>query len=140
MERRLLQIAVFIAACVPVAGGLAGAVLGARAFGAWPGAAADSHTRYLSGLLLAIGLVYWGCLPAIERRGTIVRTLTALVFVGGLARLAGVFLAGDPGSMRWTLAMELGVAPALCLWQARLARPTLPEGAARRMDDSGDGR
>jgi hypothetical protein len=37
-----------------------------------------------------------------------------------LARLAGVFLAGDPGPMRWALVMELGVAPLLCLWQARV--------------------
>ena len=121
MERRLLQIAVLIAGCVPVAGGLFGALEGARAFGAWPGYAADSHMRYLSGLLFAIGLIYWGCVPAIERRGTAIRMLTAIVITGGLARLAGVFLAGDPGSMRWTLAMELGVAPVLCLWQARVA-------------------
>ena len=53
MERRILQIAVMLAACVPVLGGLTGALEGARAFGAWPGPAADSHVRYLSGLLLA---------------------------------------------------------------------------------------
>ncbi len=122
MERRALQIAILLAGCVPVAGGLEGAWKGALAFGAWPGAAADSHMRYLSGLLLAIGLGYWACVPAVERRGGVIRLLTALVIIGGLARLAGVILAGDPGSMRWTLVMELGVAPLLCLWQARVAR------------------
>ena len=121
-----------LAACVPIYGGLTGVVEGARAFGAWPGAAADSHMRYLSGLLAAIGLMYMGCVPAVERRSTIVRTLTALVLAGGLARLAGLFLAGDPGSMRWTLAMELGVAPVLCLWQARVAARSA--GLSRRMD------
>jgi hypothetical protein len=121
MERRCLQAAMILAACVPIYGGLTGVLEGARAFGAWPGHAADSHMRYLSGLLLAIGLLYLGCVSAVERRGTVVRTLTALVVAGGLSRLAGVFLAGDPESMRWTLAMELGVAPALCLWQARVA-------------------
>ncbi len=121
MERRCLQFAMILAACVPIWGGLTGVVGGARAFGAWPGAASDSHMRYLSGLLLAIGLVYLACVPAVERRSSVVRTLTALVLAGGLSRLAGVFLAGDPGSMRWTLAMELGVAPAICLWQARVA-------------------
>jgi len=124
MERRWLQIAMILTACVPIWGGLNGVLQGARAFGGWPGAAADSHMRYLSGVLLAIGLVYLGCVPAAERRGPVVRTLTALVVAGGLSRLAGVFLAGDPQSMRWTLAMELGVAPALCVWQARIeARP-----------------
>ncbi|MGI9170322.1 MAG: DUF4345 domain-containing protein [Caulobacteraceae bacterium] len=123
MERRALQIAIALAGCVPVAGGLKGAWLGARGFGAWPGGAADSHFRYLSGLLLAIGVTYWACIPSVERRGALIRTLTALVVVGGLSRLAGwLFLAGDPGDMRWALIMELGVAPLLCLWQARVAR------------------
>ncbi len=121
MERRLLQMAMILAGAVPVAGGLLGAVEGARAFGAWPGAAADSHMRYLSGLLLALGLVYWTCVPGVERRGGVVRVLTVLVVAGGLARLAGALFVADPGSIRWTLAMELGVAPALWLWQARIA-------------------
>ncbi|MDQ2859983.1 MAG: DUF4345 domain-containing protein [Pseudomonadota bacterium] len=124
MERRALQIAIALAACVPVGGGLKGAWLGARGFGAWPGGAADSHFRYLSGLLLAIGLAYWACIPAVERRGPLIRALTAIVVAGGLARLAGwMLLAGDPGSMRWALVMELGVAPAICLWQTRVAAP-----------------
>ncbi len=122
MERRLLQIAIALAACVPVFGGLEGAWRGARALGAWPGAAADSHVRYLSGLLLAIGLAFWACIPSVEHRGGLIRALTAIVVVGGLGRLAGVFLAGDPGPMRWALVMELAVAPALCLWQGRVAK------------------
>jgi hypothetical protein len=121
VERRLLQIAIALTACVPVFAGLTGVWKGAAAFGAWPGAAADSHLRYLSGLLLAIGLLYWGCIPAIERRGGLIRALTAIVVVGGLSRLAGVVMAGDPGVMRWAFVTELGVAPALCLWQARVA-------------------
>src|SRR5471030_2622486 len=115
MERRLLQIAMALTGCVPVFAGLAGVWKGAAAFGAWPGAAADSHVRYLSGLLLGIGILYWSCIPAIERRGALIRTLTAIVVVGGLSRLAGVVIAGDPGSMRWAFITELGVAPALCL-------------------------
>ncbi|HEY5106320.1 MAG TPA: DUF4345 domain-containing protein [Caulobacteraceae bacterium] len=125
-----MQFAVFLAAWVPVLGGAMGAAMGARAFGAWPGAGADSHVRYLSGLLLAIGLIFWGCIPAIERRTVIVRALTFVVVVGGLSRLAGWVLVGDPGSMRWALIMELGVAPLLCLWQARVAR--LNPSPARR--------
>jgi hypothetical protein len=122
MERRALQGAILLPGCVPVLAGLAGAVLGAQAFGAWPGRGADSHARYLSGLLLGIGLLYWSAVPWIERRTGMVRLLTAIVVCGGLARLAGVFLAGDPGGMGWALIMELLVAPALCLWQARVAK------------------
>jgi hypothetical protein len=122
LERRALQILILLAGLVPVFGGGAGVVLGQRAFGPFAGAEADSHVRYLSGLLLAIGLTYWSCIPTIERRGEIVRALTLIVFIGGLARLAGVLVAGDPGSMRWALVMELGVAPLIGLWQARVAR------------------
>jgi hypothetical protein len=122
MERRALQLVILLAGIVPVFGGGAGAVLGERAFGPWAGAGEDSHMRYLSGLLLAIGLAFWGCVPAIERRGLIVRLLTLIVVTGGLARLAGVVLAGNPGRMAWALVMELIVTPLVCLWQMRLAR------------------
>ena len=131
MERRALQIVILLAGLVPVFGGGAGALLGERAFGPWAGAGQDSHIRYLSGLLLAIGLVFWSCVPTIERRGETVRLLTVIVVTGGLARLAGVFLAGDPGPMRWALVMELGVTPLLCLWQARIARGLDASPAAR---------
>ena len=122
MERVALQIALVFAGCVPVAAGGAGVIWGASAFGPWPGAGADSQVRYLSGLLLAIGLTVWACAPTIERRGGALRLVTALVLVGGLARLAGIAFVADPGPSRWALVMELGVAPLLCLWQARIAR------------------
>ncbi len=122
MERRALQIAILLAGLVPVIGGGAGALMGQAAFGPWAGAAEDSHMRYLSGLLLGIGLVFWGCVPAIERRGGVVRLLAGIVVIGGLARLGGVLTRGDPGRMHWALVMELVVTPLLCLWQARIAR------------------
>ncbi len=122
MEKRLLQLAILIGGLVPVSAGLDGALRGTRFLGAWPGRGADSHFRYMSGLLLAIGLVMWGCIPTVERRTTIVRTITALVVVGGLARLYGWIVVGDPGPIRWALVMELVVTPLICLWQTRIAR------------------
>ena len=122
MERRALQVVIVMSGLVPVLAGAAGAVFGARAFGPYTNGAEDNHVRYLSGLLLAIGLIYWSCVPTVERRGEIVRLLTLMVVIGGVARLAGLFAAGDPGAMRWALVMELGVAPLIALWQARVAR------------------
>ncbi len=56
-----------------------------------------------------------------ERRTGLIRALTLVVFIGGLARLYALVVRGDPGSMKWALVMELLVAPAVCLWQARVA-------------------
>ena len=124
LEKRALQLAVAVAGLVPICAGLAG-VLRGSAFLSDPGgpAAADSHLRYLSGLLLGIGLAFWSCIPAIERRTGLVRALTLIVVAGGLARAWGLTQSGWPGAgMAGALVMELVVTPLLCLWQARVAR------------------
>ena len=119
-ERHLLQAAVALAGFVPVLSGLAGALLGTSMTGEGSaGIAIDSHTRFLSGLLLGIGLAFWEAIPQIERRGERIRLLTALVVLGGLMRLVGILFVALPGApMLAGLAMELAVAPAICLWQA----------------------
>jgi hypothetical protein len=80
-----------------------------------------SHGRYLSGLLLAIGLAFWSTIPTLERQTARVRLLAAVVIFGGLCRLLGVVL-GDPLSLpvAGALVMELVVMPLLTLWQSRL--------------------
>ena len=113
LERRLLQGAFAIAAVVPVTAGLLGAL------GRWQ---PESHARYLSGLLLGIGLAFWWTVPAIERRGAVVRVLAAIVVVGGVARLAGVTETGLKVSVALPLVMELGVTPLLALWRERVQR------------------
>jgi hypothetical protein len=123
-ERRALQAAVALAALLPIYGGGVGVLFGLETFGdaAVPRDMA-SHGRYLSGLLLGIGLAYWSTLPAIERRGDRFRLLTAIVFLGGLARLADIPEHGLPSApLRAGLAMELVIAPALALWRERVER------------------
>ena len=116
-----LRLVVAVAASVPVAGGLWGAVEGLDGAAPW----SASHHRYLSGLLLAIGLGFWSTFAQIERHTHRFRLLTALVFLGGLCRLAGI-LAGDPLTppVAGALAMELIAAPLLCLWQAQVSAST----------------
>jgi hypothetical protein len=117
-----LQVAIAVLALVPIGAGLAGAILGPAIVGAAAEVSADSYFRYLSGLLLAIGLLFWSTIPQIERRAPRVRILTAIVFVGGLARLGGVIAVGPPSApMLFGLVMELVVTPLLCLWQSRIA-------------------
>ena len=118
LERRLLQLAILLAACVPLAAGLGAVITGAPA----GTASHDSHYRYLSGLLFGVGLLFWSAVPAVERRTGLFRALTFVVVVGGLARVYGLLVRGDPGEMRWALVMELAVTPMLCLWQGRLVR------------------
>jgi hypothetical protein len=124
--KRALQIAVAIAGIVPVAAGFAGMVLGSSLVGDASGSAdLDSHFRYLSGLLLGIGLAFWSTIPDIERKGQLFRLLTAFVVLGGLGRLSSMFfydLPEDP--MLAALMMELVITPLLCLWQSRLAART----------------
>jgi Domain of unknown function (DUF4345) len=131
--KRALQIAVAVAGIVPVAAGLAGMVLGSSLVEDASGSAdLDSHFRYLSGLLLGIGLAFWSTIPGIERKGQLFRLLTAFVVLGGLGRLASIFfydLPEDP--MLAALVMELAVTPLLCFWQSRIAAQTgMVTGAA----------
>ena len=111
---------------MPVAGGAAGVLGGVEAVS---DPELDSHHRYLSGLLLGIGLAFWSLVPRIERRRSAFTLLTAVVVTGGLARLYGVF-AGEgflADRMPLALVMELVVTPLLWAWQGRVAQR---EGAA----------
>ena len=122
-ETRALQACVLLAAAVPVAAGLAGVVAGPGAVdlpGLTP--SQDSHARYLSGLLLGIGLAFWSTVPGIARRGARFRLLAAIVVLGGIARLVSLIATGWPSApMLAALALELVATPLLALWQARLA-------------------
>jgi len=116
--KRAAQVSFAVAGIVPVVAGLWGVL---HPFVGSVGSLLN-HGRYLSGLLLAIGLAFWAAIPDIERRTTWIRVLTAVVFIGGACRLLGVLL-GDPlsPSVVGALVMELGVTPLLCFWQSRLA-------------------
>ena len=122
-EKRLLQIAVALGSLVPISAGTAGIALGPAMVdaGGVP-LGADSHFRYLSGLLLGIGIAFATTIPAIERRSARFRLLAAIVVIGGLGRLVSLLMRGPPDKpMLAALIMELGVTPALALWQARVA-------------------
>jgi len=123
-ERRVLQCVIGTAVLVPILAGAAGVWQGARMI---KGIAAgtpelDSHFRYLSGLLLGIGLAFAAMVPTIERQKRLFWTLGGIVMVGGASRFLSGVLDGFPtGAHRYALGMELIVMPLLMLWQGRVA-------------------
>ncbi len=121
MQRRLLQIVIAVLALLPILAGLAGAALGPAFMHAQPPAPIDldSHFRFLSAVLLAIGIGWWSCIPHIERKAGRLRLLAALTFVGGLARLLSLASVGAPSFGHLAgLVMELCIVPALIVWHA----------------------
>ncbi len=123
IEKTLLQIAIAVAGAVPVSAGVAGAIWGPSMLNPGAGADLDSHFRYLSGLLAAIGVLYWTTIPRIELMNGRFGLLTLIVVSGGLCRALGMLITGPTSVwMLLALLMELIVTPALYLWQGRVAR------------------
>ena len=121
-ERRALQAAIAMGLLVSLYAGGTGVLEGPAMVKGSGGTDLDSHFRYLSGLLLAIGIGFATCLPGIERKTARFRLLALVVFTGGLGRLLGLISAGLPGQGHVLgLVMELGAVPLLVLWQARVA-------------------
>lgn len=117
-ERRRLQIAVAAAAGVPAGIGLWGVIGGLGA----PGSFADSHYRYLSGLLLGVAVAFWSLLPRIEQARWPFRILCGIIILGGVARLSAALASGGGVSIWAALGMELVVTPVLLWWRERLER------------------
>ncbi len=115
IEKRALQIAVALAGYGAGDGG-AFLVRCGRNFWIWRRRLAESgrsHGRPISaGCCWAAGLCFWSTIPAIDRRGGLFALLTAMVFLGGLARLfTAIRLGVWTPSVTLPLLMELAVTP-----------------------------
>ena len=130
MEKRLLQIAIALGGLIAVGAGMAGGLHGTLMLGDWGDVNLDSHFRYLSGLLVGLGVAYWSTIPDIERQEARISLVTLIVVTGGFFRALGLLAAGSPGlPMRVALVMELVGAPLLYLWQRRIAGTDIKPGA-----------
>lgn len=116
----MLRFTIRLACAVPILGGAAGAVLGVAALGEAGGPATGSHLRYLSGLLLGLGLVAFWCAADLRQRGGIFAVVCGIFVLGGLGRALGLVLEGlPPWPHLLALGMELGVVPGLWFWARR---------------------
>ena len=124
--RRALQVTLGALAVIPFASGLAGMLLGPRALPGSAGhldATAESEYRFTSAFWFASAPIIWSAIPRIEQRTSLVRSVTAVVFAGGLARLVGWQRAGRPHAVFiLAIALELVGLPAMMVWQSRIAR------------------
>ena len=126
-EGRWLRLAVTLGSVVPIGAGCAGVLFGPRLAGLYVAIPADfdSHFRYLSGLLLGVGLGFLSTVPRIEAQSVRFQSLAAIVVLGGLGRLTSVAVIGVPSApMTAALVMELAVTPALAVWQYRAGHAT----------------
>jgi hypothetical protein len=108
----------------------------------------DSYIRFLKGMLLAIGLIYWSGIPDIEGHGERVSLVTFILVLGAVPRLLAVIGHGVP-----TIGIVIGRVldlklssrtAALAYWQGqyvaidqnedavRLAEVSLPASRSRR--------
>lgn len=123
MERKLLQMTFAIAGLVLVCFGLAGVFFGANFLDLSGNVVMDSYIRFLKGMLLAIGLIYWSSIADIERHGERIALVTLILVLGAVPRLMAVIGHGVPtNGILISLAGELIAAPLLWVWQRRIAK------------------
>ena len=122
MERKLLQIIVALAGLAAVGFGLAGVLFGTTFMGLSNDVVIDSNVRFLKGMTLVIGLIYWSAIPNIERHGERISLVTFILVGGAMARLLAVVSHGVPTmGILFGLAGQLIVVPLLWLWQRHVA-------------------
>jgi hypothetical protein len=127
MERMLLQIAFALAGLVLIVFGLAGVFFGASFADLSGNVEMDSYFRFLKGMLLGIGLIYWSSIPDIARHGERISVVTFILVLGAVPRLIAVIAHGVPTiGILVGLAGELIFAPLLWLWHQHVT------GAAQR--------
>tara|TARA_B100000678_G_scaffold282578_1_gene281680 strand:+ start:807 stop:1229 length:423 start_codon:yes stop_codon:yes gene_type:complete len=123
-ERRILQLLIAAVALFSLSGAVVSIFRGPDWLGYLGSVPVDldSHFRYLSGMLLAVAIGLFSCIPRIEAHGYRFRTLCLIIVAGGLARFVSLWQVGSPSQGHMVaMAIELIAVPLLMAWQAFLA-------------------
>jgi hypothetical protein len=123
LERRLLQITLGIIGLVAITFGLTGVLFGTSLSGVRLGVTMEGYVRFIKGVLVAVGLIYWSAIPQIEKRSERISTVTFILVFGAAARLMAVISHGFPTvGLLMSLIGELVIVPLIWLWHRHLVR------------------
>ena len=94
----------------------------------------DSEYRFISGVWFSLGCASWWSLRKPTQRAATTRLFLLVALGGGLSRLLGVVLAGNPGPVFLAaLAVELVIVPAvLVLHRRNFPPPTATDTTQQR--------
>ncbi|MFF5205668.1 DUF4345 domain-containing protein [Streptosporangium sp. NPDC000396] len=83
----------------------------------------DSNYRFFAGVWFALGIVMLTLARRVEHSGPALRAVCGAVFLGGLARVLSLAVAGPPHPLFAAfIGVELLTPLVLVVWQSRLAR------------------
>ena len=88
-----------------------------------PSASVDSEVRFFAAWYAAAGVVLLSTLPRVESAGRVIRTVGAVFFVAGCARLLSLIVVGRPHTLFLVLMVVEMVLPVIIVpWQTSVAR------------------
>jgi hypothetical protein len=121
--RVILAILIGALGLVALFSGISGMVLGPSDV-AEPSFELDSNFRFLSAFLTGAGVILLYSLSRLDRAATELRVISALVFLGGCARLLALTTGERPDAAYvFYIAAELVLPPLIVVLQSRLVRP-----------------
>ncbi|HKV05230.1 MAG TPA: DUF4345 domain-containing protein [Candidatus Acidoferrales bacterium] len=132
-NRRLLQIAVSLAALNATVGGGLYVLLGLKGLSltgvslsidqtnaSWR--AIDFLFRAMAGIWLVLGLMFAYLVPSIEKHTAWFRFACAAIFAMGIGRLFSISTLGAGSNPVFAMVLEFVIPPLLILWQTRVAK------------------